>query len=231
MSKYPPIRTFGRAGGRALSNRQQCLIDDKLPQLSIPIGDRRNLDPKSLFNIDTREIWLEIGFGGGEHLTEQAKRNPDVGFLGCEPFIEGMAKCLSQTQDAGLQNIRLLMDDARPMLSSLAPCSIDRVFILFPDPWPKKRQQKRRLIQPEFLDDLATITIPGGSVRFATDVISYADEALGHFHKHPAFKWCAIHPDDWRCPPSDHIPTRYQQKRLGDCAPVWFDFELSSNMS
>lgn len=180
-----------------------------------------------MFQNEPEEIWLEIGFGGGEHLTGQAAQHKDIGFIGCEPFIEGMAKALGQIEDAGLSNIRLHMDDVRPVVSRLMAGSIDRIFILFPDPWPKKRQQKRRLIQPEFLTDLARILKPGGRLRFATDVKSYADEALAHFLASPAFKWTATRADDWRLPPADHQTTRYETKQLGDCAPVWFDFVRS----
>ena len=218
------MRTFGRIGGRALSARQQGLVDTLLPYLSVPETDPEALEPTSLFDPPVKEVWLEIGFGGGEHLTGQAARHPSIGFIGCEPFIEGMAKALGQIEDGGLTNIRLHMDDARPVIAQLAPRSIARVFILFPDPWPKKRQQKRRLIQPEFLDALAGVLKRGGQVRFATDVKSYADEALAHFVDHPAFTWTAQKADDWRTPSKDHLTTRYETKKLGDCAPVWFEF-------
>ncbi|MEO1476354.1 MAG: tRNA (guanosine(46)-N7)-methyltransferase TrmB [Pseudomonadota bacterium] len=225
MDQHRPIRTFGRTGGRSLSARQQALMDDVLPGLSVPVaGGDQDLDPRAFFSPSPAEIWLEIGFGGGEHFTGQAARHPDVGFIGCEPFIEGMAKCLSQIEDARLANIRLLMDDARPLTKILAANSLDRVFILFPDPWPKKRQQKRRLIQADFLDDLARSLKSGGRLRFATDIASYADEALSRILHHGCFAWMAEHPDHWRVPPADHITTRYQEKRLGDCEPVWFEF-------
>lgn len=217
-----PIRSFGRIGGRALSARQQALVDDLLPKLTVPDGLR---DPKDLFP-DLKETWLEIGFGGGEHLAEQARRHRDVGFIGCEPFIEGMAKALTQVDADGLSNVRLRMDDARPLVDALAPGSLDRVFIMFPDPWPKKKQQKRRLIQPDFLDSLHRACRTGARVRFATDVASYADEALVRFRQHGGYRWLAERADDWRTAPSDHVTTRYETKRLGDCAPVWFDFEV-----
>lgn len=219
------MRTFGRVGGRALSPRQQGLIDRLLPTLSVPEAPDGTLVPTELFPSPPREVWLEIGFGGGEHLAGQAEIHPDIGFIGCEPFIEGVAKVLTQVQENTIDNIRLHMDDARPVVSSLQDSSIARVFILFPDPWPKKRQQKRRLIQPDFLDEIARILKPGGTLRFATDVKSYADEALQHITRHRAFDWTANRADDWRTPPKDHLTTRYETKQLGDCAPVWFDFE------
>lgn len=208
-----------------MSDRQQGLIDNHLPELAVPDIAPGTLDPASLFAPATDEVWLEIGFGGGEHLTGQAERSPHIGFIGCEPFIEGMAKALGQIEDAGLTNVRLHMDDARPVITSLVTGSIARIFILFPDPWPKKRQQKRRLIQPDLAAELARILKPGGWLRFATDVKSYADEALVYLIAEPAFEWTANGADDWRKAPPDHITTRYETKRLGDCAPVWFDFQ------
>jgi tRNA (guanine-N7-)-methyltransferase len=219
------LRTFGRAGGRPLSARQRHLMDTELPKLALPVaGLRQSLDPQALFQTPREAIWLEVGFGGAEHLTGQAERHREIGFIGAEPFDEGVAKALGQIEDHGLSNVRLHHGDIRNVLDLLAPAVLDRVFILFPDPWPKKRQQKRRLIQPEFLKSLARVMKPGAKLRFATDVASYADEALGHFLAEPAFEWSAERADDWRIAPADHIETRYQIKQLGDCAPVYFDF-------
>ncbi|MEH6487231.1 tRNA (guanosine(46)-N7)-methyltransferase TrmB [Hyphomonas oceanitis] len=220
-----PIRTFGRKGGRPLSGRQQELIDNLLPRLTVPVGTPGLLDPHTLFSTPG-PVCLEIGFGGGEHLIEQARRAPETGFIGCEPFIEGMAKALVGVEDNSLANVRLWMDDARTLIDSLTDASVDQVFILFPDPWPKKRQQKRRLVQLGFLQSLHRILSPGARVRFATDVASYADEALGRFLAHGGFEWQAERAADWRSAPDDHVPTRYEAKRLGDCEPVWFDFRV-----
>jgi len=222
---FRPIRTFGRTGGRALSARQQALIDGVLPGLTVPVGKDGALGPHTLFD-RPGPVCLEIGFGGGEHLIEQARRAPDTGFIGCEPFIEGMAKALTGIQEHGLGNVRLWMDDARLLIAALADTSVDQAYILFPDPWPKKKQQKRRLIQPDFLDALHRIMPVGARVRFATDVASYADEALARFSAHGGFVWQAERADDWRIRPADHVPTRYEAKRLGDCEPVWFDFRV-----
>lgn len=218
-----PLRTFGRRGGRALSARQQAYIDQLLPKLAVPDASAGALAPHTLFE-NVRDVWLEIGFGGGEHFVGQAARHPEIGFIGCEPFIEGMAKALTAIDENQLTNVRLHMDDARRVMEALQANCIARTYILFPDPWPKKRQQKRRLIQPDFLDELLRVSLPGAHVRFATDVKSYADEALERFLKHGAFHWQADCADDWRRPPEDHITTRYESKQLGDCAPVWFDF-------
>ena len=222
-----PLRTFGRTGGRPLSRRQQTLISERLPELAVAVGKPGMLDPRTLFDA-VSQVWLEIGSGGGEHLVAQARRHPDTGLIGCEPFIEVMAKTLGGIETSGLENVRLHMDDARPLMSGLQPASIARAFILFPDPWPKKKHHKRRLIQPGFLDELARICQPGAHVRFATDIKSYANEALEKFTHHPAFDWLAEAAGDWRSPPADHVTTRYELKRLGDCAPVWYEFMVRS---
>jgi tRNA (guanine-N7-)-methyltransferase len=218
-----PIRTFGRTGGRPLSPRQQQLIETRLDHWRLPQPAAPHFQPLILFP-SARAVWLEIGFGGGEHLVAQAAANPDTGFIGCEPFVEGVAKAIAGIEDNGLTNVRLWPDDARLLLDAFAPASIARVFILFPDPWPKRRQQKRRLVQPDVVAGLARILAPGGRLRFATDVASYADEALLAFLGNDAFEWTAARADDWRCPPSDHVTTRYETKKLGDCAPIWYDF-------
>ena len=218
-----PLKTFGRRGGRPLSGRQKLLMDDLLPKLSIPMAAGTLVDPDSLFP-GKDEVWLEIGFGGGEHVSGQAKAHPNVGILASEVFFEGIAKLLGQIEDTDLENVRVWPEDGRELVEGLAPNSIDRAFILFPDPWPKARHQKRRIIQPDFLDAISRIMKPGGRVRFATDVRSYADEALERFLAHPNFEWTAIEADDWRNAPEDHIQTRYQTKKLGDIDPVYYDF-------
>lgn len=217
------IRTFGRRDGRPLSNRQQRLMDELLPRIRIPDGDV-HISSQSLFG-DDRKLWLEIGFGGGEHLIRRARLNPEIGLIGAEPFIDGVAKALAGIDDHNLENVRIHKDDVRLILPRFEEASIDQVYILFPDPWPKKRQQKRRLIQPDFLDDLTRVMAPGAGLRFATDVASYADEALSRFLAHPALEWTAERASDWTKQPADHEATRYQLKGLGDCAPVWLEFK------
>ena len=221
-----PLKTFGRRGGRPLSGRQRILMEELLPKLRVPITKEQKLDPGTIFE-SANEIWLEIGFGGGEHVSGQAVENPTTGILASEVFFEGIAKLLGQVADSGLENVRIWPEDAREMVDGLAERSIDRAFILFPDPWPKARHQKRRIIQPDFLDALAKIMKPGGRLRFATGVRSYADEALERFLAHPAFDWTATRADDWRIAPVDHIETRYQMKRLGDIDPVYYDFTVT----
>ena len=225
--QHKPLRSFGGRSGRKLSKRQRTMITDALPTLQILLPETPSLKGQDVFP-NAKEIWLEIGFGGGEHVSGQAQRHPEIGILASEVFLEGVAKLLGQIEDDGLQNIRLYPRDGRELVNALAPGSIDRVFILFPDPWPKTRHQKRRLIQPDFLDALARIVKPNGRVRFATDVRSYADEAFQRFLAHPAFEWTARHADDWRQAPNDHLETRYQTKKLGDIAPVYYDFRIHS---
>ncbi|MEL7546437.1 MAG: tRNA (guanosine(46)-N7)-methyltransferase TrmB [Pseudomonadota bacterium] len=221
--KHQSLRTFGRLGGRKLSQRQQNLVDNALPKLRVPLPGTGQLDPARLFDAP-KAVWFEIGFGGGEHPVGQAIAHPNVGIIASEVFIEGLAKCLGQIEDQAVGNLRLWDDDARNLLDRLETASLDRIFILFPDPWPKLRHHKRRLIQPAFLDLAAQVLKPGGHLRFATDVRHYADEALTRFVSHNAFEWTANCAFDWRMAPADHVPTRYETKNIGDIQPVWFDF-------
>jgi len=217
---HPPLRSFGRLKSRPIKPRQAALMETRLPSLRVPAGpvDLAGLEP------DAREAWLEIGFGGGEHMAAQAARAPDVLILGAEPFVNGVASAVRHIDEQGLGNVRLHDGDVRELIARLPDAGLARVFILFPDPWPKTRQQKRRLVQPELVAELARVLRPGGRLRFASDVASYVDQALERFISHPAFAWTAERADDWRVPPADHITTRYEEKRLGDCAPVFLDF-------
>ncbi|WP_233350420.1 tRNA (guanosine(46)-N7)-methyltransferase TrmB [Henriciella barbarensis] len=201
------------------------MVDNLLPRLRLP-RDAAALDtPLHLFDAEVSKLWLEIGFGGGEHVSSQAKASPDAGIMASEVFIEGIAKCLSDIDEMELPNVRLWDEDARDLVDLLPDACLDRVFILFPDPWPKKRHQKRRIIQPDFLRELTRVMKPGARLRFATDVRSYADEALTIFLAEPRIEWLAAAADDWRKPPADHFRTRYETKNLGDIAPVFYDFE------
>ncbi|MGD9980537.1 MAG: tRNA (guanosine(46)-N7)-methyltransferase TrmB [Hyphomonadaceae bacterium] len=167
---------------------------------------------------------LEIGFGGGEHLAAQAMAHPEKRFIGVEPFLNGVASCLRHIEEANAQNIRLHQGDARDVITRLPDASLDLVYILFPDPWPKTRHHKRRLIQPEFLDELARVLKLGAELRFATDWANYAVWTLEHIARDRRFTWLAACADDWRKPWPGHVTTRYEAKRLGDCAPVWLRF-------
>lgn len=167
---------------------------------------------------------LEIGFGGGEHLVAQAAVHPDTRFIGVEPFINGVASCLRHIEEANIQNIRLHQGDARDVVARLPNGSLDLVYILFPDPWPKARHHKRRLIQAAFLDELARVMKPSAELRFATDWANYASWTLEQVTRHPRFAWTAESAADWRNAWPGHVTTRYETKKLGDCAPIWLRF-------
>lgn len=206
------LRSFGRRRGRKLSARQQHLLDDVLPRVSLPIGTACTQPVSELFPSACSRVWLEIGFGGGEHLLWQSRANPDVGLIGCEVFEDGVVKALSGIETEGLENVRLCADDARALLRWLPDASIDRVFILFPDPWPKKRHVKRRLINRALLDELARVMRPAGELRIGTDIGDYLRTILMAFRGHPAFSWMAKGPGDWRVRVADWPPTRYEAK-------------------
>jgi tRNA (guanine-N7-)-methyltransferase len=219
---HPPLRTYGRIRSRTLKPRQAGLFDSLLPRISIDLSQGR-IDPAALAP-GAKAVWLEIGFGAGEHLAAQAARHPDILFLAAEPFLNGVGSALRHIDEGGLANVRLLAGDGRDLLAALPDASIDRLFILFPDPWPKARHRKRRLVGPEVIAELVRVLKPGGGLRFATDVEDYADRALEALTAEPAFAWTADRADDWRVPPADHVTTRYEVKGLGDMKPVFFDF-------
>jgi tRNA (guanine-N7-)-methyltransferase len=216
-----PIRTFGRIKSRAIKTRQAALLETLLPKIAIPEGpfDPRGHEPGA------REVWLEIGFGGGEHLAARAAARPDVLFLGAEPFLNGVTSALRHVDEPRLANVRLHAGDARDLMTRLPDASLGRVFILFPDPWPKARHHKRRLIGTEFIRESARLLVSGGRLLFATDWEDYANWTLTRFLASPDLQWTARSADDWRRAPIDHVPTRYEDKRLGDCAPLWLEFE------
>ena len=213
-------RLYGRAKGHALSARQQRLVDTRLPTLAWPEGA---LDPRTLLPAFETHV-LEIGFGAAEHLIEQAARAPGVGFLGIEPFLNGVAKAIAGIEEGGLTNVRVKRGDARDDIETAPDAVFDRIYLLFPDPWPKARHAKRRFIQPDTAAHLARLLKPGGRLRTATDVRAYADWALPILLQTPGLVWTADHPSDWRTDPVDHVVTRYQSKRLGDVAPVFLEF-------
>jgi tRNA (guanine-N7-)-methyltransferase len=224
MPQHPhgPLRSFGRIKARPIKARQASLLETLLPTLALDLSPPLDLQA---MKPDAAEVWLEIGFGGGEHLAAQAGRRPDVLMLGAEPFLNGVASALRHIEAAALTNVRLHAGDARDLLAALPDGSLDRVFILFPDPWPKLRHHKRRLIQAETVVELARVLKPGGRLRFATDWADYADWTLERMTAAPQLVWTAERADDWRLPPPDHAPTRYQAKQLGDIAPVYLEFE------
>jgi tRNA (guanine-N7-)-methyltransferase len=233
------LRTYGRIKARTLKPRQEALLDTLLPHLAVP--EDGAIDMEALFEEQAPPILapsipsqpsptrgdgsvLEIGFGGGEHLVAQAGAHPERRFIGVEPFINGVASCLRHVEESGVQNVRLHQGDARDVIARLPDASIDLCYILFPDPWPKARHHKRRLIQPTFLNELARVLKPGAEVRFATDWANYAAWALAYFVRDSRFLWLAETAADWRNAWPGHVTTRYEAKKLGDCAPIWLRF-------
>ncbi len=207
-------RSFGRRKGHKLSPRQSLLVDALLPRLQ-PDLSRPPPEPLTkLFNAAVQEVWLEIGFGAGEHLIWQARTSRRAGLLGCEPYINGVAKVLAGIEDEDLRNVAVHPDDARDLLAWLPEASISRAFILFPDPWPKRRHRKRRFLREEAIAELARVMPPGAELRFATDIGDYARTALLAFRREGSFDWMAERPADWRERPEDWPQTRYEQKAI-----------------
>jgi tRNA (guanine-N7-)-methyltransferase len=170
-------------------------------------------------------VWLEIGFGGGEHLIDAAKTHPNVGFIGCEPFVNGMAKALAAIEAHGLTNIRLHAGDAIDMLGRLPSACLGRVFLLFPDPWPKRRQHKRRFVSEENLRTLARVMRTGSALHFATDIDDYAGWTLARVLRSKDFTWAAEQSADWTAPWAGWQPTRYEKKaRASGRRPVYLTF-------
>jgi tRNA (guanine-N7-)-methyltransferase len=208
------LRSFGRRRGRKLSARQTHLMTDVGPGVRPDLAKPPPASATALFTAPVSRVWLEVGFGGGEHLVWQAQHNPDVGIIGCEPFEEGVVKVLTLIEAHGIANIQVHPDDVRPLLRWLPEGSLDRAFVLFPDPWPKARHRKRRLVSTPLLDQLARVMKPGAELRLATDIGDYARTMLVALMRHPSFGWTATSPSDWRTRPADWPPTRYDAKAL-----------------
>jgi len=214
MTDYYDGSFFGRRKGKPLSPRRTALMDEHLPKLSVPLDRPAPEDLKALFAADVSQVWLEVGFGGGEHLLHRAKENPDVGIIGIEPFVGSMAKAVTGVVEHGLQNVCLYDDDAVNVLDWLRPASLDLAYQLYPDPWPKKRHWKRRFVNRENLDRYARALKPGAQFRFASDIDTYVDWTLKHCRDHDAFEWTAETARDWRAPWPNWPGTRYEAKAL-----------------
>ncbi len=183
----------------------------------------------ALFPHRPSAVWLEIGFGNGEHLAEQARRHPEVGFIGSEVFVNGIAALLRHIERLGLTNVRIFDDDARLLLTSLPEASITRAFLLFPDPWPKARHAKRRFVGPANLAILANLLADSAELRIATDDPGYTRWTLQHLSDRAEFSWLARRPSDWRDPPADWVETRYQRKAVAaGRRPIFLRFERRS---
>jgi tRNA (guanine-N7-)-methyltransferase len=225
MDEARPLRSYGRRKGKPLSARKERLIGELLPRLRLNLGEPPPERLQGLFPVPVKEVWLEIGFGSGEHLLFQAGHHKDVGFIGCEPFVNGMASLLGAIETQGIETIRVHDGDAREVLAWLPNGGIARLFILFPDPWPKKRQLKRRLISSETVKALARVLAPGGELRFASDSTDYAAHTLKVIGKSGAFTRATERDSNWHVRPPDWPETRYERKALAEGRkPVYLRF-------
>ena len=218
-----PRAFFGRRSGKTLHGGQKALVEDVLPQVEIALESK--LDPQALFPEASRVV-IEIGYGGGEHLARKAAEEPEAGFIGCEVFSGGIGKMVQAIAAQDLTNVRLFTDDALKLLMTLPEASVDAVYLLYPDPWPKTRHHKRRFVSPTTLAELARVIRPGGTFFFATDIEDYADWTLAHVVREPAFRFEARTPGSWHQPYPGWQPTRYEQKarREGRMRSFYFSF-------
>lgn len=205
---------YGRRGGPRLRPGRKRLLEELLPRLRIELPEAGRLEPRGLFPRPVAALRLEIGFGGGEHLEAEAAAHPETGFLGVEPFVAGVARLLSGIRARGLDNVRILVDDARLLLRALPDGSLARVDVLFPDPWPKARHHKRRIVAPATLAEIARVLEPGGELRLATDDPGYARWMLEAVLGERRLEWLAERAADWRTPWPDRPVTRYEAKAL-----------------
>lgn len=200
---------YGRRRGKRLRKGAAALLDSLLPRIRVPMPEPgRALDPRALFDAPVRAVWLEIGFGAGEHLAAQAVANPDVGLIGAEVYVNGVAKLLRHIERGGIGNIRVYHGDVRLLLPALPDASLERVFLLFPDPWPKKRHAERRFVNPGNLAELARLLADGGELRIASDDPTYQEWTLEQMPAAPVFEpveQTTRRPDDWP-------QTRYEAK-------------------
>jgi tRNA (guanine-N7-)-methyltransferase len=218
------LSSYGRTRGRKLRPHRESLVETLLPKLLIDL-QQEQLDLTSLFSVPDNPLWFEIGFGAGEHLAEQARLHPGINFIGCEPFINGVATLLAAVEKHQLKNIRLYAGDARLVLQRLADASIERLFVLFADPWPKTRHHKRRIISQVSLALFYLKLKPNGLLRLATDHLDYRVWMLEQLLSFGKLQWAAQSKKDWEIPPSDWIRTRYQAKaEAAGRSAVFLDF-------
>jgi tRNA (guanine-N7-)-methyltransferase len=220
---------FGRRKGHALKPRQAALFDTLLPRLGLDLTKPAPADLGTLFPRAVDEVRLEIGFGGAEHLIAQAQAHPNVGFIGTDAFLNGVAKALVAIDARKLDNVLLYFGDASELLDWLPSSTLARIDLLYPDPWPKRRHWKRRFVQDESLKRLARILTSGGEFRFATDIPSYADYVLMRILRSADFAWTAECADDWRKPWEGFVRTRYEAKAIREGrTPAYFIFRKAT---
>lgn len=219
----PQATLFGRRRGKRLTARHDGLMQTALPGVALDAS--RPIAPAALFPQGVCELWLEIGFGGGEHLAALAKAHPHVGYIGCEPFRNGVAKALASIEAEKLRNVRLYEGDARAIIEALPDAALQGVYLLYPDPWPKRRQRKRRFLSDAMLSRLARIMRPGAELRFATDIDDNAGWTLARLLRSPHFIWAPESASDWQDPWRGWPGTRYEAKALREGRkPAYFTF-------
>jgi tRNA (guanine-N7-)-methyltransferase len=224
-SDETPRAFFGRRKGHPLKARQAALFETLLPRVALDLTQPAPADLRTLFAHAPSELRLEIGFGGGEHLIYQAGANPASGFIGSDAFLNAIGKALVAIDDNRLANIRLHFGDASELLDWLPAAAFNRIDLLYPDPWPKRRHWKRRFIQDDSLKRLARILKLGGELRFATDIADYAAYALARVLRSPDFVWTAEGAGDWRNPWPGFFSTRYEAKAKREGrVPAYFIF-------
>lgn len=218
-----PRAFFGRRSGKKLHEGQKAIVDAVMPAVELVLDGP--LDPGVLFPAAQRHV-IEIGYGGGEHLARKAEEQPETGFIGCEVFTGGIGKMAQAIDARGLENVRLYTDDALKLLLALPEASIDAVYLLYPDPWPKTRHHKRRFVSPTTLAELARVIRPGGTFYFATDIEDYANWTLAHIVRSDEFRFTPEAPGSWHGPYPGWQPTRYEQKarREGRMRSFYFSF-------
>jgi tRNA (guanine-N7-)-methyltransferase len=218
---------YGRRKGKKLRPHQASLIVDLLPQIAFDAGCKIT-DLPGEFAGKPERIWLEIGFGGGEHLAAEARAHRDWGFLGCEPFVNGVAKLLACIDAEKLDNLRVFQGDAAMLIAALPDDCLDGIYLLYPDPWPKRRQRKRRFVSDEMLGHFARVLRRGAQLRFATDIDDYAGWTLARILRAPDFSWPAETAADWHAPWEGWQATRYETKALtAGRKPVYLTFVRS----
>lgn len=234
MDGAPWRNFYGRRRGKALRPGQEVHLAETLPRLRLArVGweenpDRTPLDLDAAFGRRGARRVLEIGFGGGEHLLAQALANTEVDFIGCEPFVNGVAMLLPRIAEAGLSNIRLHPGDARDLLDVLPSDSVDEIYLLYPDPWPKKKHHRRRFVNADTLGPMARVLVPGGRLRVATDIPDYARHALEQISRQPDYAWTARRPRDWRAPWDGWVRTRYEAKAIAaGRVPIYLDVTVA----
>jgi tRNA (guanine-N7-)-methyltransferase len=212
-------RLYGRRQGHALRAGQAALVEELLPRIAVP--EDGPLTAERLFG-DARPLHVEIGFGAGEHLAGQAAAAPGTGFIGCEPFLNGVVGALGHVRDGGLDNVRIHMGDALEVVERLPDASLDRVYLLHPDPWPKARHAKRRMINHGPLDLIAAKLKPGAEFRLGTDDPTYCRWSMMVMNQRRDFTWTAATPADFLTRPADWPETRYERKARRQGHEVWY---------